>query len=92
MKLTMALFAILTPYPGTRLYSRLASEGRLTDPRWWLQEDHDRGSPYFVPARMSRNAHAGWVRAWQLLLARSILERWTVNRSSAGSNGPAICP
>jgi len=85
MKLTMALFAILTPYPGTRLYSRLASEGRLTDPRWWLREDHDRGSPYFVPARMSREQlHAGWVRAWQRFYsARSILERWTVNRSSS---------
>ena len=30
-KLTMALFAILTPYPGTALYRRLKAEGRLTD-------------------------------------------------------------
>ncbi len=28
---------ILTPYPGTRLYKRLLSEGRLFDTDWWLK-------------------------------------------------------
>ncbi len=28
---------ILTPYPGTRLYKRLFSEGRLLVPDWWLR-------------------------------------------------------
>ena len=28
---------ILTPFPGTRLYSRLLKEGRLFVPNWWLQ-------------------------------------------------------
>jgi radical SAM superfamily enzyme YgiQ (UPF0313 family) len=28
---------ILTPFPGTRLYTRLLSEGRLFDPSWWLR-------------------------------------------------------
>ena len=28
---------ILTPYPGTRLYNRLLSEGRLLVPDWWLR-------------------------------------------------------
>jgi radical SAM superfamily enzyme YgiQ (UPF0313 family) len=28
---------ILTPYPGTRLYSRLLSEGRLFVSQWWLR-------------------------------------------------------
>ena len=27
---------ILTPFPGTRLYSRLLKEGRLFVPNWWL--------------------------------------------------------
>jgi radical SAM superfamily enzyme YgiQ (UPF0313 family) len=27
---------ILTPFPGTRLYSRLLAEGRLFMPDWWL--------------------------------------------------------
>src|SRR5690606_37768082 len=67
MKLTMALFAMLTPYPQTRLYSRLKAEGRLTDELWWLGHDHDQGSPYFVPKRMSREAlRDGWQRAWRL--------------------------
>src|SRR4030042_303203 len=28
---------ILTPYPGTRLYDRLSSEGRLFERDWWLR-------------------------------------------------------
>jgi radical SAM superfamily enzyme YgiQ (UPF0313 family) len=85
MQLTMALFAILTPYPGTRLYRRLQAERRLTDERWWLSRDHDTGSPYFVPARMSRERlHEGWVRAWQRFYAPSaVLKRWTVHRRSS---------
>ena len=84
-RLTMALFAILTPYPGTRLYKRLQSEGRLTDPTWWLGSDHDAGSPYFVPARMTREElRQGWKRAWQRFYsARSILRRFTVSRHSS---------
>jgi radical SAM superfamily enzyme YgiQ (UPF0313 family) len=27
---------ILTPFPGTRLYTRLLNEGRLFEPHWWL--------------------------------------------------------
>jgi hypothetical protein len=30
----MALFAMLTPYPGTQLYKRLKAEGRLTRDAW----------------------------------------------------------
>jgi radical SAM superfamily enzyme YgiQ (UPF0313 family) len=33
MQLTMALYAILTPYPGTKLYKRLLAEGRPTTSR-----------------------------------------------------------
>ena len=85
MKLTMASYALLTPYPGTKLYRRLLAEGRLTDPRWWLRKDHDAGSPYFVPQRMSREAlREGWVRAWQSFYSpSSILKRWTVRRQSS---------
>lgn len=65
MKLTMASFAILTPYPGTRLYNRLLAEGRLTDPQWWLRRDHDEGSPYYHPTHMTREQlKEGWVKAW----------------------------
>lgn len=85
MKLTMALFAILTPYPGTKLYRRLLAEGRLTDPRWWLRRDHDAGSPYFIPKQMTRaELREGWVRAWTRFYSpSSILRRFTLTRRSS---------
>jgi radical SAM superfamily enzyme YgiQ (UPF0313 family) len=85
MKLTMALFAQLTPYPGTKLYQRLKAERRLTDEQWWLRRDHDAGSPYFVPKQMSRDAlREGWVRAWQRFYSpSSILKRFTLTRRSS---------
>jgi radical SAM superfamily enzyme YgiQ (UPF0313 family) len=85
MKLTMATFAILTPYPGTALYRRLLAEGRLTDPRWWLRSDHEAASPYFVPRRMTREQlHEGWVRAWTRFYAYSAMwRRFTVRPRSS---------
>ena len=85
MQLTMALYAILTPYPGTRLYKRLRAEQRLTDEHWWLGGDHDAGSPYFIPARMTRETlREGWQRAWQRFYEPSaIWRRWTVRRQSS---------
>jgi radical SAM superfamily enzyme YgiQ (UPF0313 family) len=84
-KLTMALFAILTPYPGTRLYQRLAQEGRLTDKQWWLRRDHDAGSPYFIPKRMTREQlREGWMRSWQRFYSwSSIFRRYTVRPHSS---------
>jgi radical SAM superfamily enzyme YgiQ (UPF0313 family) len=80
MKMTMASFALLTPYPGTRLYERLQEEERLTDPTWWLGEDHDAGSPYYRPAKMSRTELCeGWARAWRsFYTARSMWRRFTL--------------
>jgi radical SAM superfamily enzyme YgiQ (UPF0313 family) len=80
MKLTMALFAILTPYPGTALYKRLLSEGRLTDPKWWMRTDHDAGSPYFIPSKMTREElREGWMRAWTRFYSLSSMwKRFTV--------------
>lgn len=85
MKLTLATFAILTPYPGTRLYSRLKEEGRLTDANWWLNGHHDLQSPYYRPSQMSREQlHEGWVKAWKRFYsADSILHRWTIRRRSS---------
>jgi radical SAM superfamily enzyme YgiQ (UPF0313 family) len=85
MQLTMALFAMLTPYPGTKLYRRLLAEGRLTDPKWWLGGDHDAGSPYYVPKTMTRERlREGWQRAWQRFYSpSSIWKRWTVRQQSS---------
>ncbi len=77
-KLTMALFAILTPYPGTRLYKRLKEEGRLSRDRWWLAQDHDRAMPFYEPKNLSRDElRAGWVRAWRSMYSYgSIVKRY----------------
>ena len=77
-KMTMALFALLTPYPGTRLYKRLKEEERLTKDRWWLSQDHDTGAPFFVPKQMSRDElRTGWVKAWREMYSmRSIRRRY----------------
>jgi radical SAM superfamily enzyme YgiQ (UPF0313 family) len=84
-KLTMALFAILTPYPGTALYRRLLAEGRLTDPQWWMRRDHDAGSPYFKPTQMSREQlREGWMRAWTKFYSYSSMwRRFSVSRHSS---------
>jgi len=85
MKLTMASFAILTPYPGTPLYNRLLGEGRLTDPKWWLRHDHDEGSPYYYPTNMTREQlKEGWVRAWTSFYTwSSMWRRFTVRSASS---------
>ena len=64
-RLFMALFAMLTPYPGTRLYQRLEQEGRLLDRRWWLHP-RPRDEPLYVPRRMTpEQLHDGWQWLWK---------------------------
>ncbi len=84
-RLTMATFAILCPYPGTALYRRLAAEGRLTDPAWWLRPDHEDTGPHFKPARITpQQLRDGWVRAWDRFYSwQSIWQRWTVRERSS---------
>jgi radical SAM superfamily enzyme YgiQ (UPF0313 family) len=58
-----ATFHILTPYPGTALYGRLAAQGRLKIFDWDL---YDTRHAVFHPARMSRSAlEAGYWRAYR---------------------------
>ena len=85
MKVTMASFALLTPYPGTPLYKRLLAEGRLTDPEWWLKRDHDAGSPYYQPKLMTRQQlKEGWIRAWQdFYTFSSMWKRFVVRPASS---------
>lgn len=53
-KLFLANFNPLIPTPGTPLYSRLKSEGRMSLDRWWLHPDYRWGDCVFQPSRMSR--------------------------------------
>ena len=58
-----ATFHILTPYPSTDLYKRLASENRITVGDWDL---YDTRHAVFQPARMSSEAlEAGYRRAYR---------------------------
>lgn len=56
-------FAILTPFPGTPLYRRLESEGRILTRRWEL---YDGQHVVFRPARMSaKELEEGTEAAWK---------------------------
>jgi len=48
-----AAFNHLVPFPGTPLYERLKSAGRLKSPHWWLDGDYRFGDVAFQPARVS---------------------------------------
>jgi len=46
----VAHFAVLTPYPGTHTFARMASEGRITSYDW---KRYNLYTPVFEPARMT---------------------------------------
>ena len=53
-KFTFAAFNILSPYPGTQLYRRLAAEDRLLyDGKWWLHPDYHFNHAAFIPRNMT---------------------------------------
>jgi len=56
-------FAIVTPFPGTSLFHRLQSEGRILTQNWEL---YDGQHVVFQPAQMSPQAlYEGHERAWK---------------------------
>ncbi len=50
LKVDIPRYSILTPYPGTRLYTRLIAEKRILSFNW---EDYDTMHVVFQPAKMS---------------------------------------
>jgi radical SAM superfamily enzyme YgiQ (UPF0313 family) len=59
----LPVYGLLTPYPATPLYDRLAEEGRLTRPRHWLEFRPFRMA--FTPKGISiRQAEKEVRRAW----------------------------
>jgi radical SAM superfamily enzyme YgiQ (UPF0313 family) len=50
--LYIAAFNHLTPFPGTPLYQRLQTEGRLLYERWWLDERYSYNKIPFQPRGM----------------------------------------
>ena len=72
-----ATFHILTPYPGTILYKRLAAEGRILTYNWDL---YDTRRAVFQPAKMSPQAlDSGYRRAYREFY------RWSSILQAAGS-------
>ncbi|MFC4048746.1 B12-binding domain-containing radical SAM protein [Actinomadura syzygii] len=58
-----ATFHILTPYPGTRLYDRMAKAGRLLHSDW---SGYDTRTVVFKPAKMTpRQLEDGYQRAYR---------------------------
>ena len=51
--LFIAAFNHITPFPGTPLHERMASERRLTFEPWWLHDDYRYNMIPFEPASMS---------------------------------------
>jgi radical SAM superfamily enzyme YgiQ (UPF0313 family) len=52
-KFYIVAFNHLTPFPGTPLYERLQSEGRLLYDKWWLHPDYRYGMVPFAPRGMT---------------------------------------
>jgi radical SAM superfamily enzyme YgiQ (UPF0313 family) len=52
-KLFLVNFSVLTPTPGSRLYDRLAREGRLLYDRWWLDTRYRYGDAVYRPIGMT---------------------------------------
>jgi radical SAM superfamily enzyme YgiQ (UPF0313 family) len=68
-----ATFHILTPYPDTRLFARMAGSGRLTTRNWDL---YDTRHAVFTPRRMSaQTLETGYWRAYENFYSwRNILQ------------------
>lgn len=52
-KLSVTNFNPLIPMPGTGIYARLESEGRLRYEKWWLSDKYRYGETAFIPKNMS---------------------------------------
>lgn len=49
-----AAFNHLLPFPGTPLYDRLKKEGKISNDKWWLNENYKYGDVAFIPKSMSQ--------------------------------------
>jgi radical SAM superfamily enzyme YgiQ (UPF0313 family) len=72
-------FNHLTPFPGTELYRRLESEGRLLYRHWWLDDRYSYNKVPFVPGTMTaEDVEDGCLEArrrfysWPSILRRSL--------------------
>jgi len=81
--LMLAAFNHITPFPGTPLYERMRSEGRLLFDPWWLDDDYRYNMVPFRPAGMSPEELAS-----RCLAARRAFYSWggIAKRTRASAN------
>jgi radical SAM superfamily enzyme YgiQ (UPF0313 family) len=77
----LPVFGILTPYPGTPLYSRLEENGRLTRPEHWLDFQAFRST--YLPRNLSaeeveREVHDAWAHCYKPEAFRRA-QQWLLN-------------
>jgi radical SAM superfamily enzyme YgiQ (UPF0313 family) len=79
--ITTATFHIQTPYPGTRLHTRLAAEGRILHSDWDL---YDTRHTVFRPLRLAPDAlENGYWRAYRDFYAWSSIARGAFGHETA---------
>jgi len=70
----LPVFGLLTPYPATPLYNRLAEEGRLTRPEHWL--DFQAFKMAYTPAGLSQDEAEAEIReSWSRCYAPASFRR-----------------
>lgn len=63
LQINLAEFFLLTPYPGTKLFRRLESEGRILTRKWSL---YNGAHPVFQPRRLSPDELVeGYIGLWR---------------------------
>lgn len=88
-RLFLVNFSALTPTPGTPLYDRLKSEGRLLNDPWWLDPSYRYGQATFRPARMTPDDLAeGCLRARRQFYSYGSIARRALD-AGANARGPA---
>jgi radical SAM superfamily enzyme YgiQ (UPF0313 family) len=79
-------FNHLTPFPGTPLYDRLQSEGRLLFDKWWLDPGYRYGMVPYTPVGMTADqVKEGCISARKEFYRLGSILRRSTDRVNAGS-------
>jgi len=79
--MAIANFNPLTPMPGTELYRRLAGDGTLLRPAWWIDPGYRYGDPIFTPKSMTVSE----LRDGPMIARRAFYRWWSIlSRSGRG--------
>lgn len=85
-KFYIVAFNHLTPFPGTPLYDRLKSEGRLLFDKWWLDPNYRYGMVPYTPAGMTADeVKEGCISARKEFYRLGSIWRRALDRVNAGS-------